>query len=192
MGQTGITRELKPLSQRFSTVVDAYEEFVIIKRVRDAIDECHLYVRRNGGDFYDGAPYFVLPDYPEARAAVWYIEATPATQDAAVSEVTAAAKRYSEVFSRAASGTAELHNLLVHLGLPDPAAVEHDVQQRRHREPWLKQFWSGPILNAKTITRARPRDGDYLHDRVHCITDPHDAVEYYRQDWASIADSKSD
>ncbi|MCB9441116.1 MAG: hypothetical protein H6523_12820 [Mycolicibacterium sp.] len=186
-----ITGEMKSLSQRYATLVDAYEEFLIVKRVRDAIDECALYVGRKGGDFYAG-PYFVLPDYPEVRTVVWYIEASPTTQNAAVSEVDAAVKRYSDAFQGVTHGAAELHRFLVQLGLPAPSVVEHDAQQRRHREPWLKQFWSEPILKAQTIVRKRPQNGDFLHDRVHCITDPHDAVELYRQDWASMAGRQSD
>jgi hypothetical protein len=52
------------MSQRIADAVDAYEEFLTVKWVLDAIDGCELYLNRHRKTFYD-RPYFVLPDYPE-------------------------------------------------------------------------------------------------------------------------------
>jgi hypothetical protein len=40
-----------PLSQRFAEVIDAYEEFLIVKGVLDVIDSCELFLNRRGRTF---------------------------------------------------------------------------------------------------------------------------------------------
>lgn len=173
---------VKTLSQRHAVIVDAYEEFLIVKGVRDTIDECELLVRRHRGDFREG-PYFVLPGIPQIQPAVWYIEASPETQRRAATAVDEACKRYEEIFAWMTHGQPERRAYLTDLGAVAPEQVAEAARQRSNREPWWAQFVRKEPLSGWDLTRRRPEGGDYRHGVVYCITDPADAVAFYRRDW---------
>ena len=91
------------MSQRIADAVDAYEEFLTVKWVLDAIDGCELHLNRHRKTFYD-RPYFVLPDYPEIRTALWFIEAIPDCEVVAHAALREATEHYEAALTKATQG----------------------------------------------------------------------------------------
>lgn len=54
-----------------SWIIYIIHEVAVGVWVLEAIDGCELYLNRHRKTFYD-RPYFVLPDYPEIRRALWF------------------------------------------------------------------------------------------------------------------------
>ena len=60
------------LSRRYLDVLDAYEEFLLLRDLLTKIDDCRAWLRRKG--LREQEPCFLLPQFAEVRERVWYIE----------------------------------------------------------------------------------------------------------------------
>ena len=107
---------------------DAWEELLIVKSVPDTIHGCEQFLRRGRESYYDQV-HFVLPDYPEIRSKLYFIEATPEAEIAARAAVGAAAKTYAAAFAEATRGRSDLAGVIARLGLPSPVTVTQQAQE---------------------------------------------------------------
>ena len=134
-------------------MVDAYEEFLLLRDLLTKIDDCRAWLRRKG--LREQEPCFLLPQFAEVRERVWYIEVSRQRQDEAAEAVAAAAEAYTRIFNDAARHRTDLTRLLARQGLPYPVEVAWDAANRRAEQPWWRRLGYRSTQGVD-VRRSRP------------------------------------
>ncbi len=176
------------LPQRLAELWTAYEEFLIVKGVRDAIDACEWAAQRQRRDFW--VPVYVIPDFPEIRTRLYYIEASLERQPAAVAAAADYAAAYRTAFTSAHGRRPELRTRMTASGLLSPNAVDAVVRRRLGREPmWRRRRLAVEALRAKTIRFHKPDPQEFDQRPIPCVNEPVDAIRFWtdKQDDPTLA-----
>ena len=159
-------------------MVDAYEEFLLLRDLLTKIDDCRAWLRRKG--LREQEPCLLLPQFAEVRERVWYIEVSRQSQDEAAEAVAAAAEAYTRIFNDAARHRTDLTRLLARQGLPYPVEVAWDAANRRAEQPWWRRLGYRSAQGVD-VRRSRPSAREFDSQiRGLNMPDPSAALGFWR------------
>jgi hypothetical protein len=163
-----IVAAMKPLSRRYLEVLDALEEYRLLRELLNKLDDA---TERSGGRSPKvKEPFFIVVDQPEIRTRACYIEVSWQRTDEASRAVKAAAAAYKDKFNEAALHRSDFRTLLRQQGLPYPADIDLDASHRNIYEPWWRRVFSNYQPPSQWPIKAeRPESDEFTY---YCLNDP--------------------
>lgn len=166
------------LSEGHAAVVDAYEEFLIVKDVLTKIDDMLFWARKRRAEY---SPIYALPEYHEIYKNIGYVEVSDDKQREAEAVVKASAEKYCRLYDAAAGAVSG--PILDRLGLPRPIDVQIQAADRPALRPWwarLGHKWSRilPYEKLPSGPYDLPRDDSRLF--ALNVPDPTAAITFRR------------
>lgn len=172
---------LTPLSARYFAALDAYEEVLILRDLRDRLDKANAWAARQR-DEPPGTFYMTMGaetnSYMTSR--LWYVEFSQVRLSEAERALKDAVESYKEALSSAALGRSDLMDSLRKLGLPSTSEVREMADDRPAIQPWWrprKRTIGHFGLDPASFLREQPTGEKYV---ALNLPDPSAAVDYWR------------